>query len=93
MRWSLAALPRRYAVTVLLQTDLATARREVFSAFGLLEPQGQGVLLTAQADDLDWFARELARLPFDFVVRTPSELRAAVAGRGLQLQRLAHVEL
>ncbi len=36
---------------------------------GVLEWKTKGVLLRAQADDLDWIARELARLPFDFSVR------------------------
>jgi len=44
----------------------------------------QGVLLRAQLDELDWFARQLARQPFDFTVRGPEGLREALrtlAGR------------
>jgi predicted DNA-binding transcriptional regulator YafY len=77
--FSVATLPRRHAVEVLLRTDLRTAQRELFPAIGLLEPVGdQGVLLRGQADDLEWFARELARLPFAFEVRRPHELRSAL---------------
>ena len=36
------------------------------ASVGVLEWTGDGVLLRAQADDLNWIARELARLPFDF---------------------------
>jgi predicted DNA-binding transcriptional regulator YafY len=75
---SVATLPRRHAVEVLLATDLATARRELFATLGLLEPAGEGVLLRGQADDLAWFARELARLPFPFEVVRPPELGEAL---------------
>jgi predicted DNA-binding transcriptional regulator YafY len=47
------------------------------------------VRLSAQADDLDWFARELARMPFDFAVLAPAALRAAVRRQGARLRRLA----
>jgi len=47
------------------------------------------VLLRAQVDDLDWFARELARLPFGFDIRRPGALRAALAALGRQLVALA----
>lgn len=82
---SIATLKRGHGIEVLLRTDLATARRELFDAIGLLEPVEEGVLLSAQADDLDWFARELSRLPFDFVVRSPGALRDALAKRGRKL--------
>ena len=43
--------------------------------------RGDGVLLRAQADDLDWIARELARLPFDFSVKSPVGAARGVAAR------------
>ena len=76
---AVARLPRAFAAEVWLATDLATARRLVFPALGLLEPSGVGVLLRAQADDLGWLAGELARLPLDFEVRSPPSLRGALA--------------
>jgi predicted DNA-binding transcriptional regulator YafY len=45
---------------------------------GVLEWTGDGLQLRAQVDDLDWFARELARLPFAFAVRQPERLREAL---------------
>jgi predicted DNA-binding transcriptional regulator YafY len=84
LRHSVAILKRRFAVEVLLRTDLDTARRELFPAVGLLEWTGEAVRLRAEVDDLDWFARELARLPFGFEVVRPAALRGtirAVAGR------------
>ena len=87
LAFSLATLPRAHAIEVLLHTDLATARREVFDAIGLLQADDNGVRLLAQADDLDWFARELARLPFAFEVRAPDALREAVRALCTRLQR------
>jgi predicted DNA-binding transcriptional regulator YafY len=86
---SIARLPRAHAAEVLLATDLATARRELFPVAGVLEPVEAGVVLHAQADDLHWLARELARLPFAFGVRSPRALRTAVAALARRLARQA----
>jgi predicted DNA-binding transcriptional regulator YafY len=88
---SLATLPRAFAAEVLLRTDLETARRELFPAAGVLEWTAEGVLLRAQADDLQWFARELARLPFGFEIRHPAALREALASVARNLLRQAAV--
>ncbi len=37
------------------------------------------------ADDLDWYARELIRLPFRFEVRSPDALRGSLAKIGQDL--------
>lgn len=71
----IAAIPHANAIEVLLHTDLQGARRAFSLAFGLLEPVDGGVLLRTGADDLAWFARQLAGLPFDFEIRTPAHLR------------------
>src|SRR5262252_7837807 len=63
LREPIASIPRTHSVQVLLDTDLASAQREPIAHFGMLEWTGDCVLLRAQADDLDWIARELARLP------------------------------
>ncbi|MFY2556424.1 helix-turn-helix transcriptional regulator [Corallococcus terminator] len=87
---AVASLPRAHAVEVLLDTDLATARRAIFATLGVLEPvAGGGVLLLGQTDDLDWFARELSRLPFAFHVQRPEEMRAALEARARKLLALA----
>jgi predicted DNA-binding transcriptional regulator YafY len=82
---SLATLPRAFATEVLLDTNLETARRTVFPAFGVLERTSEGVLLRGQTDDLHWFARELARLPFAFEVRHPTALREALEAHAKRL--------
>lgn len=87
---AVASLPRAHAVEVLLDTDLATARRAIFATLGVLESvEGGGVRLLGQTDDLDWFARELSRLPFAFRVQRPDEMRAALEARARMLLALA----
>jgi predicted DNA-binding transcriptional regulator YafY len=89
LKESIAALPRAHRIEVVLLTDLATAQREMVPGFGVLEWAGDGVLLRSQVDELDWFALQLARLPFDFDVRAPAALRTAIASMGDRLVRLA----
>lgn len=85
---AIASLPRAHAIEVVLETDLASARSALFEAAGTLQPVDSGVLLRAQADDLDWFARELARLPFGFSIRRPTALRDALAHHAKRLLTL-----
>lgn len=80
-----ATLPRAISVVVLLKTDLKTAREELFEAIGVFQPCADGVMLHSQADDLDWYARQLARLSFAFEVQSPPELRDAVLAHAARL--------
>jgi predicted DNA-binding transcriptional regulator YafY len=89
LTFSIATLPRAHTAEVLLKTSLQSAQRQLFSAAGVLEWTGEAVLLRAQVDDLDWFARELARLPFDFEIRRPVELREALAAHAKRLHQQA----
>ncbi len=82
---SIAMLPRAFAVEVLLDTDLERARRIVFVELGVLTACRGGVRLDTQADDLEWVARELARLPFGFKIKKPAALRRALAAHGRTL--------
>ena len=83
---TIATLPRAFEVEVELEASLEQARAQLQATLGVLEalPQG-GVLLRTQADTLEWVARELARLPFDFRVRKPSALKHEVAVRARRL--------
>ncbi|MEO7255724.1 MAG: YafY family protein, partial [Casimicrobium sp.] len=74
---SAATMPRAICAVVLLKTDLNTARNELFDSIGVFQPTDDGVLMTSQIDDLNWYARQLARLPFSFVVQAPTTLRDA----------------
>jgi len=86
---TIATLPRRYTFEVLLQTDLAGAQHEVTDVLGVLEPHQDGILLYGSADDLDWLARQLAKLSFDFIVQKPQQLRTALRKRAVELTELA----
>ncbi|HEX5354088.1 MAG TPA: YafY family protein [Rhodanobacteraceae bacterium] len=84
---SIARIPRRYAITVLLRCDLATALEHLRETIGLFEPCKDGVVLRGSIDNPDWFARLLAQLPFGFEVRRSVALRGALrrhAGRILK---------
>jgi predicted DNA-binding transcriptional regulator YafY len=91
LRTSLAAMPRAYAATVLLETDLRTAQRYLMDVIGLFEQTDQGVLLHNQSDDLAWFARELASLPFGFRIISPDSLRGELHTIAQRLSQIARV--
>jgi predicted DNA-binding transcriptional regulator YafY len=89
LTFSIASIPRASAVEVLLKTDLKTAVDVLRESIGLFEPCADGVVLRAWTDHTDWFARQLARAPFDFVVRQPQSLRDAVRDHARQLLKRA----
>jgi predicted DNA-binding transcriptional regulator YafY len=76
---ALASVPRGVPTELFLFTDLETARCELFNGLGVPEAQDGGVVVRGYCDELDWYARELMRLPFTFEVRSPIELRATLA--------------
>jgi len=78
LTFSIATVPRTFVVEVLLHTDLQTAVTELYASIGLFDVCDDGVLLRARTDSIDWFARQLARLPCRFEVRRPPQLRAAL---------------
>ena len=75
---ALASVPRGVATELFLLTDLGSARRELFNGLGVPEAVEGGVLLKGYCDELEWYARELMRLPFRFEIRAPVELRATL---------------
>jgi predicted DNA-binding transcriptional regulator YafY len=91
LRLSVAAMPRKFAATVLLKTELETARQALMDTIGLFEQAADGVLLHNQSDDLAWFARQLASVPFEVVVLEPEELRVELRTVAERLLRSAAV--
>src|SRR5687767_5815947 len=75
---ALASVPRGVPTELFLHTDLERARRELFNGLGVPEAADGGVVVKGYCDELDWYARELMRLPFRFEVRTPIDLRATL---------------
>lgn len=75
---ALASVPRGIPTEIYLHADLESARRELYNGLGVPEVDGEGVLVRGYCDELDWYARELLRLPFRFEVRAPADLRTTV---------------
>lgn len=82
---AMATLPRAVRVEIFIEADAESVKRELTPACGILEPEGDGVLLKGSVDELDWYARELMRLPFRFEVRSPLALRRTIARLALAL--------
>jgi len=82
---ALASVPRGVATELFLHTDLERARRELFNGLGVPEAVDGGVVVKGYCDELDWYARELMRLPFRFEIRAPVELRSTLAGLSREL--------
>lgn len=89
LRAALASMPRAHPVEVVLRTDLKTASAHFFDAIGVFEQVDDGVLLRSHTDHIEWFARQLAAVPFAFEVRAPEALRRAVRRIGENLLRTA----
>lgn len=88
LRESLATMARGHAVEVLLKTDLQTASKHFFDAIGVFDQQEDGVMLRSHTDHIDWFARHLCSMPFDFQILSPVALRTSVAKAARRLLHL-----
>lgn len=78
---SFQAMPRNHAVSVVLHTDESTAAK----AFSFCSNNAErfknhpnGLLVDTHTDSIEWFATWLARLPFDFTILGPPELKQAL---------------
>ena len=87
----LATLPRAHSIEVFLHTDLATAHEQLFATIGVFQPEAGGLRLHSQADDLHWYARQLARLECRFEVIRPRALKTQLARHARSLLALAGV--
>ena len=76
---AMATVPRAVPAEVFIHSSDIQACRVVCHSVGLLEPEGDGLKLTGSYDEIDWYARELLRLPFRFEVRKPEALRGEIA--------------
>ena len=85
---SLAGVPWRWQVEVLLDLPLDRAVRRLPATFAELAEEPDGTLLRMRVDSLDWMASVLAGLGCGFTIRRPDELRASV--RALADRLAAH---
>ena len=86
---SLARVPWRWRVAVLLDLPAAEARRRVPPSIGEVEERGEGALLRVRAERLDGVARALVGLGCGFTVLEPQELRAELERLAARLTELA----
>jgi predicted DNA-binding transcriptional regulator YafY len=75
---SLAAVPGRWYVEVLLDLPVDEAARRIPPTLAELVDEGAGTLVRMRANSLDWVATVLAGLGSGFTIRKPDELRASV---------------
>lgn len=86
LRESIAAVQRAHAVVVRFpNAELAAVRRSIPSSLGKLTKEQGCIRMDAQADDLEWFARELARLQLAFEIVEPAALK------GVLVRHLQHL--
>ncbi|WP_229070541.1 YafY family protein [Actinoplanes sp. DH11] len=79
----------RHEVSVLLHTDLDTARRRIPPTVATVTGTPAGVRLTARAERLDGMAQMLAGLGWDFTVESPDALRAELTALADRLRAAA----
>jgi predicted DNA-binding transcriptional regulator YafY len=85
---SLASVPWRWEVEVLLDLPLAATAERIPATLAELVDAGEGTqtLLRMRVESLDWMARVLARLRCDFTVIEPPELRQSVVALARRLE-------
>jgi predicted DNA-binding transcriptional regulator YafY len=86
---SLARVPWRWRVTVLLDLPAHRARQRVPPSVGEIEERGGGTLLRVRAERLDGVARHLVGLNCGFTVLEPDELRTELLRLAAELTELA----
>ena len=75
---SLASVPWKWEVEVLLDLPLDEAARRIPATLAELVDDPAGTLLRMRVGSLDWMATVLAGLGCGFTIRRPDELRASV---------------
>lgn len=72
--------------SIVLACDIEAARRVIPSTVGTVESiDDSSCRLVIGADEVDWLARYLLGLPFEFEIETPEELKAELAAFGRRL--------
>jgi predicted DNA-binding transcriptional regulator YafY len=76
-----------------LMVGIDEAAAAIPATAGRLQPiDATTTRLQLGANELEWIARYLAALPFEFEVRDPPELRTALRALGRRLQRLGRID-
>lgn len=83
----MAVATYRWQADVVVHATAAEVAAVISPTVGTAEEVGDDVVVHIGAHEVDWLAHYLAGLPFDFEVRSPREVRAAVRALGRRLQR------
>lgn len=75
---SLASVPSRWQVEVLLHLSVDEAVRRIPATLAELADDPEGTLLRMHVNSLDWTATVLAGLGCTFTIRRPDELRSSI---------------
>ncbi len=86
---SLATVPGRWSIDVLLKTTMEDAQRQVPPTLATLDQEASGVVLRCFVQRLDWFAHVLVGLTCPLVIRRPPELREALRQLAAHAVRIA----
>jgi predicted DNA-binding transcriptional regulator YafY len=86
MTRSLAAVPGRWHVEVVLDLPVDEAARRIPPTLAELADDAAGTLLRMRANSLDWVATVLAGLGAGFTIHKPDELRASVRALAARLE-------
>ena len=82
---SLAGVPWRWAVEILLDLPVDEAARRIPATLAELSDHPDGTLLRMRVDSLDWMATVLAGLDCGFTIRAPEALRSSVLALAARL--------
>jgi predicted DNA-binding transcriptional regulator YafY len=86
IRSALAAVPRRWTVTVMVPASLDEVRASVALSPGHFTACGErSTRIQVEVDDLRWMARLLAGSGLPFVIETPPELAGAIRDYAAEL--------
>jgi predicted DNA-binding transcriptional regulator YafY len=80
-----ASIPRTFACQIWCAAGVDAVARMLPATAFLIEASGDGALIHAHVDDLDWTARVLSRLDCRFEIRTPDALKSALAAHARSL--------
>jgi len=81
--------PYRYQARVLVHAPAEVVADQVPPSVGVLEPSGNGCVLTSGADSLDMLAFHIAAMDIDFTVLEPPELIERAAALATRLAKAA----
>jgi predicted DNA-binding transcriptional regulator YafY len=84
---ALSMLPYGLVAEVMLRAEPSQAAMVIPRTVGSLEPAEGGTRFRVGANEIEWIARYLVTLPFEFEVIDPPELRAALRALGRHLQK------